>query len=247
MEILGALATGVLIGAILGLIGAGGAMITIPLLIYGFGFTPSAATTAALAIIFTTAVTALIQRARLGEILYREGLVIWSLGLITNLGASLIAHKVADRVIETGVAVVLAAAGISMSRTPDARAHTRISTSKLVGLSLFIGSLTGFFGVGGGFVVIPVLVLAFGTPLSIAAGTSLFVIAINSLTAFIGHYQSWSEVDWKVPAVITFSALIVATVTSRAHAKVNQEILKKSLAALLISVSIFTLLKAWIN
>lgn len=245
MEILGALATGVLIGAILGLIGAGGAMITIPLLIYGFGFTPSAATTAALAIIFITAVAALVHRARLGEILYKEGLVIWSLGLITNLGASLIAHKLPDRAIETGVAVVLAAAGISMSRKADTRAHTRISNSKLVGLSLLIGSLTGFFGVGGGFVVIPVLVLAFGTPLSMAAGTSLFVIAINSITAFIGHFQSWSEVNWKVPAIITLAALFVAVISSRAHSKINQELLKKLFATLLIAVSIFTFFQAW--
>ena len=245
MEILGAVATGVLIGSILGLIGAGGAMITIPILIYGFDFKPSSATTAALAIVLSTAIAALIHRAKQGEILYKEGLVIWSLGLSTNLAASIIAHKLPDQALETGVAIIMFAAGYSLSRKSDTRAHTRISTPYLVALSLVIGLVTGFFGIGGGFIVIPVLVLAFGTPVPVAAGTSLFVIAINSLTALIGHFQSWDEVSWTIPAFITATALVVATVASRLQEKVDQTLLKKSFTALLYGVAIFTLIQAW--
>jgi uncharacterized membrane protein YfcA len=108
-----------------------------------------------------------------------------------------------------------------------------------------IGVVTGFFGIGGGFIVIPVLILAFGTPVAVAAGTSLFVIAINSLTALIGRFQSWDEVTWTIPVFISASALVVATVASRLQNNLDQTLLKRAFTALLYGVAIFTLIQAW--
>ena len=81
-----------LFGAVLGFIGAGGAMLSVPILIYGFNFTPAHATTAALAIVFSAAVSGLISKFRSKDVLIKEALVIWSLGLVTNLGGSSIAN-----------------------------------------------------------------------------------------------------------------------------------------------------------
>lgn len=245
MEILAALIAGVGIGAVLGFIGAGGAMLTVPILIYLFDFGPVEATTAALAIVCLAAISGVIPKARNREVLYKEAFVIWALGLVTNIGASILSHRISDRVITTGLALVLCGAATSMLQKPIERAHKRMSLPVLISLSLLIGLITGFFGIGGGFVVMPILVLGFGTPLAVAAGTSLLIISINSATAFLGHYAVWDDVDWHIPLLMAISAVIIAGVGSRIHASINPVILKRSFAALLYAIAIFTAIETW--
>jgi uncharacterized protein len=245
MEILLALLAGAFIGAVLGFIGAGGAMLAVPILIYIFDFEPAAATTAALAIVFAAALSGAYPKARAKAILYKEALVIWALGLVTNIAASLVAHKLSPAAITTGFAIVIFAAATSMLAKPIERSHVRISNFKLVLLSLLVGCITGFFGIGGGFVVIPVLVLAFGTPVATAAGTSLVIIAINSITAMLGRYTIWSDVNWSLPIAMAAAAVVVAGIASRVHTKLNPQILKNSFAGLLYLVSLFTIVETW--
>jgi len=176
MEILGALIAGSFIGAVLGFVGAGGAMLSVPILIYGFGFDPNEATTAAIAVVFLAAASGVIPKARTKQVLYRDALVIWAIGLITNLGFSSIADKLPDAFITSGLAVVLVVAGASMLRPPKLEEHKRMPIPVLIFMSLVIGSITGLFGIGGGFIALPVLVLFFGTPQVVAAGTALFII-----------------------------------------------------------------------
>ena len=247
MEILAALIAGAAIGAVLGFIGAGGAMLTVPILIYIFDFTPVAATTAALAVVCLAALSGLIPKALNKEILYKEALAIWALGLVTNIGASALSHKLPDRAITTGLALVLLSAATSMLAKPIERTHKRMSLPILISLSLLIGLITGFFGIGGGFVVIPILVLGFGTPLSIAAGTSLLIISINSATAFLAHYTVWDEINWHVPILMTISAVFVAALGSRIHTRANPQILKRAFAVLLYLIAIFTFAQSWIS
>ena len=81
---------GAFIGSVLGFVGAGGAMITVPILLYVFHFNPQQATTAALAVVFIAAFFGLIPKIRSKDILYREALSIWALGLVTNIGGALL-------------------------------------------------------------------------------------------------------------------------------------------------------------
>ena len=113
-------------------------------------------------------------------------------------------------------------------------------------ISLIIGSITGFFGIGGGFLAIPILVLFFKNSPTKAAGTSLAIIFLNSLTAFFGHYQGWSSVNWKVPISMALAAVIVARLASIKSRKIKPEVLRFSFAALLFLISVFTLLETWI-
>jgi hypothetical protein len=71
--------------------------------------------------------------------------------------------------------------------------------------------MTGLFGIGGGFLAIPVLVLFFGTPQAVAAGTSLLIIAINSLISFLGHHALWADVKWHIPVFMGAAAIIDCT------------------------------------
>lgn len=246
MEIIGGLIAGGFIGAVLGFIGAGGAMLSVPILLYIFGFTPQAATTAAIAVVLTAAISGLLPKIKSKEVLFKEAAVIWALGLVTNLGFSLIAHRISDSVLTTGFSLVLFTAGTAMLIKPVAGTEKKIPIFWLVVMSLVIGSMTGLFGIGGGFLAVPVLVLFFNVPQGKAAGTSLAIIAINSITAFFGHYQSWSDVTWTVPIAMSIAAVIVARIASIKSGQMNQAILRKAFAGLLYSVAIFTLLQTWV-
>jgi len=129
MEILGALIAGGAIGAVLGFVGAGGAMLSVPILMYGFGFDAKSATTAALAVVLLAALSGAIPKARKGQILYRDALVIVGLGLVTNLGFASIVEDLSNSFISTGFAAMLILAGLSMLRTPKFSEQTRMPFS----------------------------------------------------------------------------------------------------------------------
>jgi uncharacterized membrane protein YfcA len=238
MDIALALISGGVIGAVLGFVGAGGAMLSVPILLYVFGFTAIPATTGALAIVLCAAIAGAIPKARAKEILYREAFVIWGLGLVTNLAASILAHKLSDQVITTGFSITIVFAALSMLQKSAEQEQRRMSPGVLVAISLGIGVITGLF------IVIPVLMHAFGTPARVASGTSLVVIALNSITAFIGHQSHWDEVDWKIPVVMAISATAIALLASHRQSKSN-ETTKKAFAGLLVLVAAFTLLQTW--
>jgi uncharacterized membrane protein YfcA len=238
-----ALISGGFIGAVLGFIGAGGAMVSVPILLYLFDFSPAAATTAALAVVFLAAVAGLRPKFKSNDVLVKEALTIWLLGLITNIGFGLLVERIPDSVILIGFSVVLLGAAYSMLIKPIKDSPERkMSVWALVTLSLLIGSLTGLFGIGGGFLAIPVLVLFFHTPQNKAAGTSLLVIALNCLTALAAKFAIWSEIEWGYPLLISVAAVLVAGFASKKAAKTPTVHLKRGFAFLLIGLASFTIL-----
>ena len=247
MLIIEGLIAGVLIGSVLGFIGAGGALLSIPILIYGFDFSASHASTAALAVVLLAASSGVIPKFKSKDVLVKEATVIWGIGLISNISTSLIAHQLSERFILTGFSLVLLVAGSSMLIKPFASGPERkMPLWALILVSLVIGSMTGLFGIGGGFLAIPVLVLFFQVPQNKAAGTSLLIIALNSITAFFGHYKIWSEVNWTVPIAMAISAVVISQLASGKSAGVSPTILKRAFAVLLFSISAITLLNAWV-
>ena len=238
-----ALISGGFIGAVLGFIGAGGAMVSVPILLYFFNFSPAAATTAALAVVFLAAVAGLRPKFKSKDVLIKEALTIWLLGLITNIGFGLLTKSIPDSVILIGFSIVLLGAAYSMLVTPIKDSPERkMSVWALVTLSLLIGSLTGLFGIGGGFLAIPVLVLFFNTPQNKAAGTSLLIIALNCLTALPPKFAIWSEIEWGYPLLISVAAVLVAGFASKKAAKTPTVHLKRGFAFLLIGLASFTIL-----
>ena len=238
-----ALISGGFIGAVLGFIGAGGAMVSVPILLYFFNFSPAAATTAALAVVFLAAVAGLRPKFKSKDVLIKEALTIWLLGLITNIGFGLLTKSIPDSVILIGFSIVLLGAAYSMLVTPIKDSPERkMSVWALVTLSLLIGSLTGLFGIGGGFLAIPVLVLFFHTPQNKAAGTSLLIIALNCLTALAAKFAIWPEIEWGYPLLISVAAVLVAGFASKKAAKTPTVHLKRGFAFLLIGLASFTIL-----
>ena len=240
-----ALLAGAAIGAVLGFVGAGGAMLAVPLLIYIFGFSANAATTAALAVVMSAATAGLIPKLKSKDVLIREALIISSIGFTTNVGLSLVAYRIPDENIKTGFVFVLVLAASSMLIKPITGVEKRIPILWLIVISLIIGAMTGLFGVGGGFLAIPILVLFFKNPQAKAAGTSLLIIAVNSLIAFFAHYKSWGDVNWEIPLIMALSAILISRIASMRGSKVDPKLLRTAFAYLLYSIATYTLIQTW--
>ena len=248
MLIIEGLIAGVLIGSVLGFIGAGGAMLSVPILIYVFDFSASHATTAALAVVLLAAASGLVPKFKSKDVLVKEALIICALGLTTNISTSLIADQLSERFILTGFSIVLLVAGTSMLIKPfNSGPERKMPAWALVLVSLVIGSMTGLFGIGGGFLAIPVLVLFFQVPQNKAAGTSLLIIALNCISAFIAKHSIWTEINWHYPAVIALSAVIVSMLASKFAPKAPTVHLKRGFALLLFTLAAFTILARVIN
>lgn len=242
-----AIFSGVFIGSVLGFVGAGGALVSVPILLYIFHFTPTQATTAALAIVFLAALSGALPKMRTHEVLYREAFSIWGIGLITNIGGATLSRHLPNSVITSGFALILVIAGIATLRGPvKADAEKRMPLGILILISLVIGSMTGIFGVGGGFLAIPVLVLFYNTPQNKAAGTSLLIISINSLTSFLGHHGVWHEVKWGIPVGIGAVAVTVSLIASHNTKRVPVLLLRRLFSYLLFALALFTIVKTWI-
>jgi len=240
MEILGALLSGVFIGSVLGFVGAGGAMLSVPILIYLFNFTAPTATTAALAIVIAAATSGLIPKFKSKDVLMKEAIIISAIGSVANI------ESFSDEFIKSGFALVLIIAATSMLIKPVVGSEKKVPLLWLLLISLVIGTMTGLFGVGGGFLAIPVLVLFFKTSAVKAAGTSLLIIVLNSIIAFLAHYAIWDQVNWKLPIIMALSAVVIARLASIKASSVNPSILKRAFAYLLFAISAFTLVQTWI-
>ena len=138
---------------------------------------------------------------------------------------------------------MLIGAGYSMLRAPiTAKPEKKMSIWALILLSLLIGCLTGLFGIGGGFLAIPVLILFFHTPQNKAAGTSLLIIALNCLTALLAKHAIWSEINWSYPLIIAICALIIASISSHLAPRTPTVHLKRGFAFLLFAIAGFTII-----
>jgi uncharacterized membrane protein YfcA len=246
VEIITAILCGIAIGSVLGFVGAGGSMVAVPMLIYIFEFTPIQATTASLVIVFSGALSGVIAKFKEKEVLVRDGLVIWSLGLLTNFGGAYLLPKLSNELVLTGFAIVLISAGISMLvPQPKASSERRMSAPALILLSLLIGAITGLFGIGGGFIAIPILILFYNVPPAKAAGTSLFIITINTVTGFVAHFRHWTEVAWTYPILIALFAIITSQIAVRVSTGLSQSTLKRAFAFTVFAIASFTLLETW--
>jgi uncharacterized membrane protein YfcA len=247
MDLVLAVASGLLIGSVLGYVGAGGSMLAIPIFIYVYGLSPVAATTASLLVVFVGAASGALPKLRRNEILIKESLTIWAIGLVTNLTGAYYLPRIDENLILTGFSLVLISAGISMLiPSPAESSERKVSPIALIGISLIIGALTGLFGIGGGFLAIPILVLFYNVSPARAAGTSLFIIMINTLTGFFAHYRHWDEVNWLIPGVIATVALLVSRFASHHSSRLSPATLKRAFALFVFAIALFTLVDTWV-
>lgn len=245
MEITMAVAIGAVMGTALGLVGTGGAILAVPALVYLFDFPPLQATTASLAIVIAAATVSARARAKAGQIAYRRAFILWSIGIAGNLIGAIASRSASDFLLLTGISIIILAASISMwVRSFQGEIHPKDRHPIVLPImGTLIGFIAGFFGVGGAFLVVPTLILAFGVSAHIAAGTGLIVMLSNSSTALLLRYDSWSKVEWKIPIVILISAVTVAWFAAEKGTRLKSKSLERGFAGLLLLVGLFTFIE----
>ncbi|GAB3437105.1 sulfite exporter TauE/SafE family protein [Phycicoccus ginsengisoli] len=255
------LPVGLLIGLSLGALGGGGSILTVPALVYLLGQDPRQATTSSLLIVGITSLIALVPHARRGNVRFGQGLVFGALGTAGSVAGSALAAHVRPAVLLSAFAALMLLVAVLMLRRSlgtggaDDSPHTSRAepmltlrplacacprVAKVVVTATAVGLLTGFFGVGGGFALVPALVLALSFPMPVAVGTSLLVIAVNSATALGARVTSGTSLDWGVIAAFTAAAVAGSLVGGRVAARVAPRHLTRAFAVLLVVVATYT-------
>jgi uncharacterized membrane protein YfcA len=262
MEILGYIAS-ILIGVSLGLVGSGGSILTVPVLVYMMHFNPSVATTSSLFIVGSTSLVG-------GLRAYSKNLV--DLKAVAEFGISSVFSifitryyllqflpdyffTIADTKITKEIflmvvfAILMLAASITMIRSKHAELHAvssqkknHIKTLQLILLGLLVGVVTGMLGAGGGFLIIPSLVLFLKLPMKIAVGTSLFIIAINSLLGFLFSLNQFAY-NWKILLSFTVLSVIGLFTGLRLSEKISGASLKKGFGWFILAMSVYIIIR----
>ncbi|MET8124341.1 sulfite exporter TauE/SafE family protein [Streptomyces sp. NPDC005065] len=233
-----ALAAGALVGLALGSLGAGGSILTVPALIYLLGFTPAEATTASLIIVIVTSLTALVAHARAGAVRWRAGLLFAAAGLLPAAAAGLLSVHIPAIVLTLAFAVLAVLAALRMLRRRTPQGAGAVSAGRAAGAGAGLGAITGFLGVGGGFLAVPALVGVLAVPMSAAVGTSLLVIIANALVALTARAATAVTLDWVLIVPFIATAVLGAWDGKRLAAKVSPNTLQRVFGSLLLAVAV---------
>ena len=244
-EWLAGLALTGLVGASLGLLGAGGSIVMLPVLVYVMGVDPHAAVPLSLVIVGTTSLVSIATHWRDGEIQWSTALLLGGVGLGGNYVGSGLTARVPGATLMLLFGLVLAIVGVRMWRAPDGgdtdpareRRPWLIATA-----GAFVGLLTGFLGVGGGFLIVPALVRAGGLGMCQATRTSLVVIAMSSAAAFMAHLARGSGVSASLAVPLVIAASVGMMAGSQAGRRIGAEHLRLTFAGFVTIVGLVLIL-----
>ena len=258
-----AIVAGLITGFVLGLLGSGGSIVALPALIYLLGVAPKSAIAMSLGVVAVTATLAAFSHARRNNVDLKVALVFacfgavgtytgTRLGVVTPAGVqltlfALVMYAAAWRMRKRPMSLPVAAGGLRLSADGTAvlggcqqffspcMAHIALA-------GVGVGLLTGLVGVGGGFLIVPALVLLSGIAMKQAVGTSLAIVAANSAMGFAG-YLGGVPVAWELMAGFTAVTVLGSFVGARFSTRLSQETLKRVFALFLFFVATYILLK----
>ncbi len=261
-----AVVVGLLVGLSMGTLGGGGSILTVPVLVYLLGMDTVEATTGSLIIVGITAVFGVLAHRRDGNVRLLQGLVFGAIGIAGAVAGTHLALRVSPDVLLAGFSVLmLAVAALMLTRrrvpvtgsgSGDEREGIGVDepvisfaprfrcscprAAKVVLAALAVGLMTGFFGVGGGFMVVPALVLVLNFPMPAAVGTSLLVIAVNTATALVARAGTGVDVDWAIIGPFTVAAVVGSLLGARIATRARPGTLRIAFAVLITVVGMYT-------
>ncbi len=261
-----AVLAGALIGLSLGALGGGGSILAVPVLVYALGQSPAQATTGSLVVVGVTALIGAVSAHRAGNVLLGRGVVFGLVAVGGAAGGAVGAAHVPESVLLACFALLMLLVGGLMTvrqfRPGAAQPSSRASLDdpiitfsptfacacpralKVLVTATVVGLLTGFLGVGGGFLVVPALVLALALPMEYAVGTSLVVIALTSAAALAVRAGSVVAPDWGVVLVLTVASAIGGFAGARAAARIETRKLSGAFTVLVLAVAVYTAARA---
>ena len=237
LEVAGALAVGIA----LGLLGGGGSILTVPVFVYAVGLDPKAAVAASLPVVALTSTAAALSHWRQGNVQVRTAIVFGVIAAAGGFAGARLAAHISGVVQFTLLGVIMLGAATRMlsrniQESANAAPDRPIPFAKLVPVALVVGVVTGIVGIGGGFLILPTLVILCELPMRTAVGTSLLVIAMNA-TAGTAGYVGQVPIDWPAVALFSVFAVTGSLGASRFGSRLPQAALRNAFGILLICLA----------
>lgn len=223
------LALSVLVGVSLGVLGGGGSILTVPILVYVAGMDAKQAIASSLFVVGVTSAAGAISHARAGRVKWRTGVLFGAAGLVGGfLGGMLGGHLPGDLLLFAFALMMLAASAamIRGRRIDETKQQEELPVFRALLIGLAVGLVASLVGAGGGFLVVPALALLGGLPMAVAVGTSLLVIAMNSLGGLAGYLSS-VQLDWGLVLAVTAAAVLGSLVGGRFVGRIPEAALRK--------------------
>lgn len=218
------------IGGALVLLGAGGSILTVPLLVYGLGLDVRQAAGTSLLVVGVVALAGALSHRR--AVCARVGTAFGLAGVLGAIPGAWLNHHVPAPVVLAGFGATVLVVALRMTRPlPAPRAEHHAVAA--LGAGFAGGVATGFFGVGGGFLIVPALTVLLGLDMRAAVATSLLVIALNSLGALAAH-AAYGTVVWSIGAEVAIAALLGAALAWPLGTRISQRTLQRGFVVCLI-------------
>ena len=241
MDVAVALPVGVAVGLVLGLLGAGGSLLTVPALIFLLGLSTSQATGTSLVAVALMATAGVAVHGPAGRCSCREGATFGAAAAVVAVGAGAIASVLPDRVLSGAFVVLLVGTAIWMVRGNDEaladRGGGRAGVVAIGGAGAGVGALTGLLGVGGGFLIVPALVGLRGMPMPLAVGTSQLVVLISAVAGLVGRLTG-DSVQWGLGLLFGIGGVVGATAGSKLGGRVPADRLRLGFATVAVLVAL---------
>jgi len=247
MMFLWAAAVGLVIGAALGLLGAGGSILAIPALVYGVGLPLPAAIPTSLLVVAVSAAGGLVARWRSKVIRWPVALVFAATSVPAAFAGTALGKLLPDRWLLLAFAVLMAVVGLRMltaaperdgaCRTIGGAVNWRSCVPKALAVGAVVGVLTGLFGVGGGFVIVPALTMLLGLAAPEAVATSLVVIVLTSLGGLAAHATTMPDLPYGIAAVFAGVALLASLLAGKVGDRLPARTVRRTFAYLVLAVA----------
>ncbi len=232
-------------GGVLGLLGGGGSILTVPILAYVAGMPAGEAIASSLVVVGITSVVGAISHAGRGGVEWKTGLIFGGVAMVGAFAGGRLAFLFPGWLLLTLFAsLMLATSVLMLSKRKNSSDHTpkRASIPVIAIEGFIVGAVTGLVGAGGGFLVVPALVILGGLPMHKAIGTSLLVIAMKSGAGVAGHL-SHVDVDWTLTSMVAIFAVAGSVVGARFSAKLPADTLRTVFAWFVLVMGMFILSK----
>jgi uncharacterized membrane protein YfcA len=256
------LSLSIIIGLLLGLLGGGGSILTVPMLVYLLKVEPKTAIATAFVVIGSSSLVALIPHAKRAAVCWKSGLSFGLSGMLGAFSGGRLATHFPNELLMLFFGVICLLTGLLMIRgnTPQHSATNqepislcplKLPLSKLLINGFLVGGLTGIVGIGGGFIIVPALTLLVGLTLQGAIGTSLLIIAMNSAAGLIG-YSSQISLDPELTLLMTTGTVFGSLLGGYLSNLLPAQTLKRSFGILVILVALYVLYQTinwqnWLN